>query len=452
MSKLIKNGTIITAERTFSADILIENEKIKAIGQNFENSNTEIIDASGKYILPGAVDAHVHLEMPFGGSISADSYQSGTKAAACGGVTSLFDFVVQSEGQDLMTALKVKEKSCQPQACIDYGFHLGITDLKEGILEEMSTLVDYGIPSFKVFTAYDFRVKDGELAELLTRAKEIGALISVHAENASLVESRTKKYLDEDKTSAWYHYKSRPEFVETEAVKRVTHIAKSLDTPIYIVHLASKEGLEEITRLRDKGYEIYAETCPQYLNFTKEVYKRKDGRNFVCSPPMKGQESQDALWEGIKRGDISVVATDHCPFKEEEKDWGKDDFTKIPNGCMGIENLYPYMLSQANQGKISFNKVVELCATNPAKIYGCGEQKGTISPGTDADIVIYDPEKEFTITSEKMHSNLDYTIWEDFELKGYPIMTFSRGKLVYKNEEFLGEPGWGNFIERSIEV
>jgi dihydropyrimidinase len=257
----------------------------------------------------------------------------------------------------------------------------------------------------------------------------------------------TADFLAQGKTSAWYHYMSRPEFVEAEADMRAIQWAKSLNAPLYIVHLANAQGMAEVTKARDEGYPIFAETCPQYLYFTSDVYKREDGRNFVCSPPMKGQESQDALWEGIKRGDISTIATDHCPFQSYEKDWGKDDFTKIPNGCAGIENMYPYMLSEANKGRISFNKVVELCATNVAKIFGCAPQKGMLVPGSDADIVIYDPEKEFTITQDKMHSDCDHTIWEGVKLKGYPIATYSRGNLVYKDGQFFGKKGAGKFVK-----
>jgi dihydropyrimidinase len=240
---------------------------------------------------------------------------------------------------------------------------------------------------------------------------------------------------------------SRPEFVEGEADERAIQWAKSLNAPLYIVHLACKQGLDAVTKARDEGYPIFAETCPQYLHFTREVYKRPDGRNFVCSPPIKGKESQDALWDGIHRGDIATVATDHCPFQSTEKDWGKDDFRKIPNGCMGIENMYPYMLSEANKGRITFNKAVELCASNVAKIFGCAPQKGFIQAGSDADIVIYDPKKEFTISQSNMHSDVDYTIWEGAKLKGYPVETYSRGRLVYKDGEFLGKKGDGKFVK-----
>ena len=284
--------------------------------------------------------------------------------------------------------------------------------------------------------------------EVLEKAKSCGAMISVHAENKQLIDVLTERYLSEGKTSAWYHYMSRPEFVEGEADIRAIQLAKSLDSKLYIVHLANKEGVQAVERARNEGYQIYAETCPQYLEFTSEVYKRADGRNFVCSPPMKGEESRLALWEAIKKGLITTIATDHCPFQSYEKDWGKDDFTKIPNGCAGIENMYPYMLSAANEGKITFNKAVELCSYNPAKIFGC-DAKGAIEVGKDADIVIYDPTKDFTITNDKMHSDCDHTIWEGIKVKGYPEATYSRGKLIFKDGEFLGERGWGKFIKRS---
>ena len=291
-------------------------------------------------------------------------------------------------------------------------------------------------------------VDDGMLVTLLKRADELGAMINVHAENPDLIDLRTAEYLKEGKTSAWYHYMSRPEFVEAEADKRVVHWATHLDAPVYIVHMADKEGLEACIDAKKNGYEIYVETCPQYLEFTCDVYKREDGRNFVCSPPMKNAESKDALWTALKSGFIDTVATDHCPFQSYEKDWGKDDYTKIPNGCAGVENLYPYMLSAANEGKLTFEKVVEVCSTNVAKIFGC-DNKGSLAVGKDADIVIYDKDKEFTVSVDNMHSDYDHTIWEGAKMHGYPVMTFLRGELVYDNGEFVGEPGMGKYIKRS---
>ena len=452
MNLLIKGGTVVTASGSFVADVAVEDEKIVAIGSNLDVEADNVVNAKGKLVLPGAIDAHTHLAMPFGGTVSADSYLSGTRAAACGGVTTVFDYPVQHSGETILGLINSKKEICEKEACIDYAFHCCITDLNGGeILEEMEKAVQEGITSFKCFLVYkkeNMMVDDGTLARLLLRAKELGAMINVHAENPDLIDMNIEKFLAEGKTSAWYHYLSRPEFVEAEADKRAVHWASHLETPIYIVHMADKEGLEACIKAKEEGHSVFVETCPQYLEFTCDVYKREDGRNFVCSPPMKGQESQDALWTALKAGFIDTVATDHCPFQSYEKDWGKDDFTKIPNGCAGVENLYPYMLDAANSGKLTFEQVVKVCSTNPAKIFGC-DNKGAIAVGKDADIVIYDKEKDFTISVDNMHSDYDHTIWEGKKLHGYPIQTYVRGKLVYDNGTFVGTPGSGKFVKRS---
>ena len=450
MDLIIKNGTIVTASEIFNADVAVSGGKIAQIGESLDCDGAEVIDAAGKYVLPGAIDAHTHLAMPFGGTISSDDYFAGTRAAACGGTTTVFDFVLQDFGETMMDAVRRRDALCKGNAVVDYAFHVAIKDVSNRLIDSIDEAVKCGVPSFKVFMVYDFGVTDGVFYQVLKKAKECGALISVHAENNEMVNMFTRQFLSEGKTGAWYHYLSRPEFVEAEADRRAIEWAKSLDTSLYIVHLANKEGVRAVTEARDAGYKIYAETCPQYLEFTCDVYKREDGRNFVCSPPMKGEESRQALWDAIKRGDIATIATDHCPFNRFEKDWGKDDFTKIPNGCAGIENMYPYMLSAANTGKIPFEKAVELCSTNPAKIFGL-KDKGSVSVGKDADIVIYDPKKEFTITNDKMHSDCDHTIWEGITVHGYPEKTFARGRLVYDSGEFLGEKGWGRFVARSLK-
>ena len=448
MDLIIKNGTIVSPTATFKADVCVDNGKIVAITADAGTDAENVADASGKMVLPGAIDAHTHLAMPFGGTISSDDYYAGTRAAACGGTTTVFDFILQDFGETMVDAIKRRDALCAPDAAVDYAFHVAVKDVSNGLIDTIEDAVNYGVSSFKVFMVYDFGVTDGVFYKVLEKAKSCGAMISVHAENKQLIDVLTERYLSEGKTSAWYHYMSRPEFVEGEADIRAIQLAKSLDSKLYIVHLANKEGVQAVERARNEGYQIYAETCPQYLEFTSEVYKRADGRNFVCSPPMKGEESRLALWEAIKKGLITTIATDHCPFRSYEKDWGKDDFTKIPNGCAGIENMYPYMLSAANEGKITFNKAVELCSYNPAKIFGC-DAKGAIEVGKDADIVIYDPTKDFTITNDKMHSDCDHTIWEGIKVKGYPEATYSRGKLVFMDGEFLGERGWGKFIKRS---
>lgn len=452
MELLIKGGTVVTATESFPADVAVDGGKIVAIGKDLAVNAEKVVDATGKLVLPGALDAHTHMAMPFGGTVSADSYLAGTRAAVCGGVTTIFDYPVQHKGETILGLIGSKKDVLEKEACCDYAFHCCITDLNDGeILDEMEQAVEEGITSFKCFLVYKkegMMVDDGMLARLLLRAKELGAMINVHAENPDLIDLRTEQYLKEGKTSAWYHYMSRPEFVEAEADKRVVHWASHLDTPVYIVHMADKEGLEACIKAKSEGHDILVETCPQYLEFTCDVYKREDGRNFVCSPPMKGQESQDALWTAIKSGMIDTVATDHCPFQSYEKDWGKDDFTKIPNGCAGVENLYPYMLDAANSGKITFERAVELCSTNVAKIFGC-DNKGAIAVGKDADIVIYDKDKDFTISVSNMHSDYDHTIWEGKKLHGYPVQTYLRGKLVSDNGDFVGTPGMGDYVKRS---
>lgn len=452
MELLIKGGTIVTATESYVADVAVDDGRIVAIGKDLSINAAKTVDATGKLVLPGALDAHTHMAMPFGGTVSADGYLAGTRAAVCGGVTTIFDYPVQHKGETILGLVESKKKILEKEACCDYAFHCCITDLNGGeILDEMEQAVEEGITSYKCFLVYKkegMMVDDGMLARLLLRAKELGAMINVHAENPDLIDLRTEQYLKEGKTSAWYHYMSRPEFVEAEADKRVVHWASHLDTPVYIVHMADKEGLEACIKAKAEGHEILIETCPQYLEFTCDVYKREDGRNFVCSPPMKGQESQDALWDAIKSGMIDTVATDHCPFQSYEKDWGKDDYTKIPNGCAGVENLYPYMLAAANSGKITFERAVELCSTNVAKIFGC-DDKGAIAVGKDADIVIYDKDKDFIISVNNMHSDYDHTIWEGKKLHGYPVQTYLRGKLVYDNGDYVGTPGMGNYVKRS---
>ena len=452
MKHLFRNGTLVTATDQYAADLLVEDGVIRAIGTDLPSEGAMVIDVSGKLLLPGAIDVHTHLEMPFGGTVSADSYLAGTRAAACGGVTTVFDYPMQRKGHGLVETVRQRAALCAPQACVDYAFHCIITDLNGGsLLDEFEAAVAYGVTSFKCFMVYKkegMMVDDATLVRVMKRAREVGAITNLHAENPDLIDLNIERFRAEGKLSAWYHYLSRPESVEAEADKRAVHWARYVDAPLYLVHMADKEGLEAALAAKRDGHEIYVETCPQYLAFTNEVYKREDGRNFVCSPPIKGQESQDALWQAIRNGTLDVVATDHCPFQSHEKDWGKDDFTRIPNGCAGVENLYPFMLSAANEGKVSFSRVVALCATNPARIFGC-TTKGSLTPGKDADIVVYDPAKPFTISVSNMHSDVDHTIWEGTALTGYPVQTWVRGRLVYDNGTFVGEPGYGRYVARA---
>ena len=444
---LFKGGTIVTDAGMFKADVAVTGEKISQIGSGLKpGPGAQVIDCKGKLVLPGAIDAHTHLAMPFGGTISTDDYETGTRSAAAGGTTTVFDFILQDFGESFPDAVRRRDAIAAPQAVVDYSFHLAVKDVSNGLLYTMEDAVKMGVPSFKVFMVYDFGVSDGVFYEVLEHSKSIGALIAVHAENNELVNFLTDKYISEGKTSAWYHYMSRPEFVEGEADIRAIQWAKNAGAALYIVHLADKQGVEAVTAARDEGYPIFAETCPQYLNFTKEVYKRPDAINFVCSPPIKGKESQRSLWDSLIRGDVQTVATDHCPFLKSEKKWGEKDFRKIPNGCAGVENMYPYMLSEANKGHISFSKAVEVCATNVAKIFGLSHRKGAIEVGRDADVVVYDPRAKTTISNKYMHGATDHTIWEGVSLKGYPEQTWSRGRLIFKDGKFFGSKGAGRFV------
>ncbi len=452
MNCIIKNGKIVNSDSIFKGDILITDGRISAIGSNLSpEPGYKVIDATDLMVLPGAIDAHTHLEMPMMGTQSADTYETGTRAAACGGVTTVIDYTLQEKGHGILDMIKERRALCEPQACVDFSLHGGISDVNESSLREMKEVVDYGVPSFKVYMVYDFGIDDKELYQVLKRAGELGAIITIHAENRGMIEAKIAEYRKAGTLDAWHHYLSRPEYAEEEADNRIIIMAKSLNVPAYIVHMASKKGIELAGEARRNGYKIYTETCPQYLKFTSEVYKQPDGNRYLCSPPIKGADSREALWKAINNNDIDIIATDHCPSMSYEKDWGREDFTKAPNGCMGIENMYPYILSEAGKGRLSYQKAVEICSSNVARIFGLAHRKGSILPGLDADIVLYDPSKKFTITSDKMHSKTDYTIWEGTELTGYPVMTMVRGEIVYKDGSFVGKAGYGEFIQRKLQ-
>ncbi len=464
MDLLFKGGRVVTATSSFDADVAVTGGRISAIGTDLvPDKNTEIISASGKLILPGAIDGHTHLAMPFGGTISSDDYFTGTRAAACGGTTTVFDFILQGIGETMDAALDRREAICRSDGpAIDYSYHIGVGDVTSSeMLSSMDRCVERGVTSFKVFMVYDFGVDDGQFFQTLQHAAQIGALVGVHAENRDVNNCLIKQYLAEGKTDAWWHYMSKNEAVAGEADVRAINLAKMAGTSLYIVHLDNKQGVEAVRTARDEGYPIFAETCPQYLHFTNEVYRNGipeldlRARDFVCSPPMKGIESQNALWNGINTGDISTLATDHCPFLKSEKDWGitrKDgtvgNFTDIPNGCAGIENMYPYILSEAGKGRISYEKAVEISATNPARLFGIDYCKGAVQVGLDADIVLYDPDRRFIVkNAENQHGALDHTIWEASEFHGYPAAVYSRGRLVFDGRDYVGNKGDGQFVK-----
>ncbi|MDR3207821.1 MAG: dihydropyrimidinase [Oscillospiraceae bacterium] len=451
MDILFKRGTVVAPSGRFRADVGVRDGRIALLGEDLGAEAGELVDAGGKYILPGAVDAHVHLSMISNGVPTADDYFTGTRAAACGGTTTVIDYAAQRKGQGILESVGARIDMARGQACVDYAFHCILTDLHGGaLLDEFGAAAAAGITSFKCFTVYKregLMMADGDLSRVLVAAARHGILTNVHAENADLLYSRVASFLADGKTSAWYHYLSRPEFVEAEADRRVVHWAKALGVPVYLVHLACAEGLEAVAEARGQGFPVYAETCPQYLAFDSEVYKRPDGANFVCSPPIKGAASREALWRGLRTGSVSTVATDHCPFTLAQKAVGHGNFVDIPNGCPGVETMYPYMLSAAQAGKISLEKAVEVCAANPARLFGL-PTKGAVAPGLDADLVLYDPDAHVTVTQTLMHSSTDHTIWEGLSLTGYPERVYARGALVFDRGRFTGHAGHGVYCKR----
>lgn len=457
MSVLFKGGTIVNVSGRYTADVLTQGDKIKAIGTDLDNPADEVVDAKGMYILPGAIDPHTHLSMPFMGTYAQDDYETGTIAAACGGVTTVVDFDLQQKGESLLEALERKKALAEGKAVVDYSLHPAVMDPRPEIIDEVKKACrEYGTPSFKIFMVYDFRVDDATMIKLLEQTKKHGGLVQVHAENVYIIQHLNEVLEKEGKLEPYYHAVSRPNIAEEEAIARAAKMVELTGSRIYIVHLSSKEGLWKVKEARDRGIQVYAETCPQYLLLDDERYKEPDwnGAKYVMSPPLRTKESNHALWEGLRGDDLQVVATDHCPFdfKGKKDMFGKDDYKKIPNGAPGIETLLMLIHSEGVvKGRISLERMVDVLSTGTARMFGLAD-KGEISVGKDADIVVFDPNQKFTITQSKLHMNVDYTPYEGMEITGMPAAVYSRGKKVTQwngeQMEFVGEAGRGRFIKR----
>jgi dihydropyrimidinase len=452
---LIRNGTVITATETRAADVLVEGSRIKEVRSGISAETAEkIIDASGMYVIPGGIDAHTHLDMPFGGTTSSDDFETGTCAAAFGGTTSLVDFAIQARGTKMRDAFDIWRKKADGRACIDYGLHMIVTDLGTSGLEDMDELVNEGVASFKLFMAYPnvLMVDDATIFKALAQTAKNGALVCMHAENGSVIDVIIAKALAEGKTAPVYHALTRPTIAEAEAVHRAIAMAEIAGAPVYIVHLSSEDALNQVRDARDRGVPAFAETCPQYLLLSIEELERPnfEGAKYVFTPPLRTKENLPKLWDGLKHDHLQVVSTDHCPFCfEDQKILGKGDFTKIPNGGPGIENRLQLIYHHGvNAGKLSMNRFVEITSTAPARIFGIYPQKGEIAPGSDADIVIWDPTALYTISSKTHHMRVDYSMFEGFQVKGNARTVISRGEVIVDGGEFLGKKGRGNYLRR----
>ncbi|HEV2378763.1 MAG TPA: dihydropyrimidinase [Terriglobia bacterium] len=452
---LIKNGIIATATDTYPSDLAVAGGKIVAVAQNLPGeSASQIVDAGGHYVFPGGIDVHTHLDMPFGGTTSADDFETGTIAAAFGGTTTLIDFAIQYKGQTLRKALDTWWKKAEGKAAIDYGFHCIMTDLPDARLEEMPALASEGVTSFKLFMAYPgvFMVEDALIFKAMLKAAGTGSLICMHAENGGAIDVIVQRALAEGKTAPKYHALTRPTTAEAEATGRAIALAEMAGAPVYIVHLSCDEALQKVREARNCGLPVYAETCPQYLYLSLENFDVPgfEGAKYVFTPPLREKWHQEKLWAGLAADHLQVVSTDHCPFCfKEQKELGRDDFTKIPNGGPGIEHRLSLVYTGGvHGGRFTVNRFVEMVATAPAKLFGLYPRKGTIAVGSDADFVIFDAHQEHVISAKTHHMRVDYSMFEGIKVKGMPRQVFSRGRLVIDKGRFVGRAGQGEFIKR----
>ena len=459
MSILIKNGRVITAVDDYMGDVFIEKETVSLIGKSLEMEADEVIDASGKYLFPGGLDPHTHLDMPFGGTVSADDFETGTLAAAHGGTTTLIDFAIQTKGHSTLEALDTWHAKAEGKTAIDYGFHMIVTDLDDKRVHEMKMLADDGVTSYKLFMAYPgvLYVDDGTIYRAMRAAGENGTVVCMHAENGIVIDEIVKIALAEGKTEPKYHALTRPTRMEAEGVHRAIAIAEVAHVPVYIVHLSSSDALEQVMLARNRGVHAFAETCPQYLFLDHSYYEQEgfEGAKYVMTPALREKWNQDELWKGIKFGNLQSISTDHCPFCfKDQKILGINDFSKIPNGGPGVENRMSLVFNGGvNSGRISLNKFVELTSTAAAKTFGLFPKKGTIAVDSDADIVIFDPQRKETISVNNActhHMNVDYNAYEGFEVTGFTETVLSRGKVIIKDCEYVGKKGDGKFLKRGL--
>jgi dihydropyrimidinase len=456
MSVLIKGGRVVTAADDYVADVFIDGERITLIGESLDVPADKVIDASGKYVLPGCVDPHTHLDMPFGGTVTIDDVQSGQTSAAFGGTTCHVDFCIQGKGQTFADALAAWHAKADGKQLIDMGYHIAVTDLSApGALDELATLPDQGVTSYKLFMAYKgaLMVDDETLFRTMEVAAATGALVMVHAENGDAIDVLVQRALAQGHTEPIYHALTRPPETEGEATNRAIQLSHVAGCPLYVVHVSCKESVEPIALAREKGWDVWGETCTQYFFVDQTFLERPnfEGAKYVYTPPPRDKANQQVLWDAVRTDELSAISTDHCAFLwDGQKSLGRDDFSKIPNGGPGIENRLQLIHHfGVGDGHITLNRMVELLATNPAKLFGLYPRKGTLAVGSDADVVVFDPAKKVTISAKTHHSKVDYNLYEGTEVVGSPEVVLLRGNVLVENDELVASPGIGKYIARA---
>jgi dihydropyrimidinase len=455
MTTLISGGQVVSPSGAFLADVLVDGETIAAVGTPGTLTGDETIDATGKYVLPGGIDAHTHMEMPFGGTFSADTFFTGTRAAAWGGTTTIIDFAVQAKGTSLLSTLDKWHEKADGHCAVDYGFHMIVSDVNDQSLKEMESCIDAGVNSFKMFMAYPgvFYATDGEILRAMQKASGTGATIMMHAENGIAIDELVAQAIAEGRTDPVQHGLTRPPELEAEATSRAIQLARVTGAPLYIVHLSASQALAAVAAARNEGQNVFAETCPQYLYLSIEDLAKPDfeGSKYVASPPLRPKEHQADLWRGLRTNDLSVVSTDHCPFCfKDQKELGRGDFSKIPNGIPGVEHRMDLLHQGVVAGEITLQRWVEVASATPARMFGLYPRKGVIAPGADADIVVYDPLLQQTLGVATHHMAVDYSAYEGMSITGGVSTVLSRGSVVISEGSFHGHEGHGRFLSREL--